>query len=165
MSTLTLFGHPIEAPPDEWEDDTTYTFVLRASGQPSAPAVGLPFLLHGLPAGGGTGGGGALHPNLTVRREAVRGRTLDVFVLDQQRTLRERMPIARLVRDGRATVAGRPAREQEVHVTLEHPLPQVVQWHAWVERDEHFVHFCATTSRERQAQDMPRLRGLADAWR
>jgi hypothetical protein len=114
---------------------------------------------------GAAAGADAFRPNLVVTSEPLAGRSLDRFADDRRGAIRTRFPSASPVRDARATLAGADARETEYRVALDHPLPQLSQWHAWIACGGAGYHFCGTTSRDRYPRDMPAFRAIVDSFR
>jgi hypothetical protein len=158
---MTLFGQPLKASP-AWEDGTTYTFFLRTDGvERGGGAAARPALLHGMPATTGA----SFRPNLVVSRDGRAGRAFDRYIEDQKQSLRTRLPGSKVTREGSVKVAGLEAREVELHVALDHPLPACVQWHAWLAREDFFYHFCGTSTKDRFPADQKEFKALADSWR
>ncbi|MFC1706002.1 hypothetical protein ACFL59_04160 [Planctomycetota bacterium] len=162
MPTMSLFGRLVEAS-DAWTDTTTYTFILQRNGAgsaASAPSPQVPLLIPG-----SSGQAEAFHPNLVVTREPLGGRTLDGYAQSQRQTLRTRLTMGKLIREeNNATLAGLGARETELHIVLDHPLPQLSQWHAWIVREDFAYHFCGTALTGSYQDDLKEFRALVEAW-
>ena len=151
-----MFGYPL-ALDDVWEDGSVHTYYLREGGEGSAqPPVGLSLAAQSQ--------GDSFIPNVVVIREPKKDRTLEQVVEAHQRTLQREAPAAVQVSAGTSAIAGLTALEREIRVTLDRPLPALVQLHAFVERDGYIYHFCCTSTQQRYPQDKIRFRSLMGAW-
>lgn len=165
----TAFGRPLHLD-DRWEDGSIYTFYLRTDGPTPAfsPPQASSAASQGAPVVRGAPIHGAVEPfrsNLVLVRSPQGGRDLDRIVQEHRQAVAGGMPGARLVREGRTTVAGLAAHELEYQVTLDPPLPPLQQWQALFVRDGQAYQLCATSPRERFAKERPHFRALVDSWR
>jgi hypothetical protein len=147
VSAFAVFGHPIEVPA-EFEEESLYTF----------------FLTGGAPASRrGTGEAGPLRPNVTVTRQKT-DQTLEVFVGDQRRILRERATGPRVLNEGPTDVAGLPGHQAEILLQSSGPGPSFMQWQVTVLRDGYAYAFFCTTTPDRWPQDRPHFEKLIAGW-
>lgn len=141
----TVFGYPVALPP-ECEEASTYTFFLDRGEAPQ----------RGRPPG--------LRSSLVVARVAQDGRPLDRFMDEQRQVMTQKLPSAKLVREGKTKLGQAPAHEREYHFLADSPLPSMVQWHVCCAREGWFYLFCATSPRERFERDRKAFRAILDSW-
>jgi hypothetical protein len=154
----TVFGYPVELTED-WDDRSVYTFVLKGgNGAQSPVAAGGPMAMHG------GSGGQDFRSNVVVIREAKGDRDLAGYVQEQKQKLTEKLSAAKLVNESATNVGGHPAHEQEYHISLDRPLPSLVQWHVSVDRDGCFYHFCCSSTQNEFQGTKAQFESLINSW-
>ncbi|GIW71873.1 MAG: hypothetical protein KatS3mg102_1415 [Planctomycetota bacterium] len=162
MGQQTLFGFPV-ALPEGWLDQSVYTFVKPAGANGEAGAAGGgPVTLQA--AGAGTPAAQRFQPNVVAIRERQAGRDLGAFAQEQRRRMQEKLPAAKLVREGQVQIGALRGHEQEYQIALERPLPALVQWHVTLPRDGYFYHFCCSSSQAEFARDKAEFQALLGSW-
>jgi hypothetical protein len=141
----TLFGYPI-ALPAGCEEASTYTYFLDGA-EPAA---------RGRPA--------LLRSSLVVVRAPQEGRKLEHFMDEQRLAMAQKLPTARLAREGRASIGPSTGWEREYHFLADSPLPGVVQWHLTCLRDGFFFLFCVTCPKDRFDRDRRSFKAVIDSW-
>ena len=162
-----LFGHAITLP-EGFEERSQYLFYLDEPGAKARPGgagsgafpAALRPGLGGAPAGGQEG----FAPTVVVTRERT-AQPLASFVAEQRKHLGEYAPKMSVVKDGQTKVAGQPAHQSEVAVSLESPRLQLVQQQVVTLRDGYAYCFFLTTTRPRFEQDRARFEAFISAWK
>jgi hypothetical protein len=176
MATSTLFSYP-HVLPEGFEDRSVLIFHLKdgkdakdgetrgaAAGQASAVDPATLSIQQLRPIAMTASGGASFQPNIVVTREPTT-LSLQDFVAAQRANLRETSPDLAVLRDGTFEVAGLPAREAEVAVSLEAPVGDLVQWQVVTVRAGFGYCFFATTRKDRSAADRPRFAAFIAGWR
>ena len=152
----TLFARPHDLPPG-FEDHSTYCFTLADEAFPGLKAAAAP------KAPPPEAKGPVFRPNIVLTRERT-GATLADFVKKERADLAERGTKFTVLREGPFTVAGLPAHQAEIAVSIEKPPAKLVQWQVVVLREGFAYSFFATTTESRFEKDRPRFAAFVAGW-
>ena len=154
----SMFGEPI-ASNDAWDDQSTYTFVLKAPDDGAAAPTA--FMLRSAAAGPTQ----VFRSNVVVIRKPKESHeTVQDFAAKQRQAVTGGISGMRLIEEGPCSIGSLRGHAQRYAVTLDAPLPSLTQWQVTLERGPHFYQACCTSTQSDFARDKPKFEALLRSW-